>query len=393
MKLLVVASSLDLRAAFSATPSWWQLLKAVAEQGVQLTVSPFHGPAVESPWWTAASNPCQLEGDTVARLKRLALARGQRTTLASGETVADRALRGLANVVTKPRWRRHLVSLLERQSDTSAILFLSVPPNHFDRVPAELRRRFNIPTFLYDGDAPASLPRFAGFRSGFKIYQGINLQEYEAVISNSAGAANDLRRLGARKVYVLHYGADPAVMRRVPATEDIDVFFFGNGAEYRERWLDQLIAGPSRAMLEARFAVRGEGLGDIGRAVQIRRVSFSGLRVICSRSRVNLVVARAPHATVHASSTARPFELASLGCAMITNPYAGVEEWFAPGREILVVRDESEAIETYRRLLRDPAGRRELGERARRRFLQEHTYEHRARQLVEMLAGRQPEAP
>jgi len=30
-KLLVVASSLDLRAPLSSTPSWWQLLKAIAE--------------------------------------------------------------------------------------------------------------------------------------------------------------------------------------------------------------------------------------------------------------------------------------------------------------------------------------------------------------------------
>ena len=30
-KLLVVASSLDLRAPLSSTPSWWQLLKSLAE--------------------------------------------------------------------------------------------------------------------------------------------------------------------------------------------------------------------------------------------------------------------------------------------------------------------------------------------------------------------------
>ena len=34
-KLLVVASSLDLTAPLSSTPSWWQLLKALAERGVE----------------------------------------------------------------------------------------------------------------------------------------------------------------------------------------------------------------------------------------------------------------------------------------------------------------------------------------------------------------------
>jgi glycosyltransferase involved in cell wall biosynthesis len=389
MKLLVVASSLDLRAAFSATPSWWQLLKALAEQGVELTVAPYQGPAIESPWWTSAANPCQRDGDAVACLKRLVSNRSSSPAPTSGESVGDRALRRLANALTKPRWQRQLVSLLEREPDTGAVLFLGVPPNHFTGVAGELRRHFGVPTFLYDGDVPASLPRYAGFRSGFKIYQGSDLWEYEAVISNSAGAAHELRELGARRVYVVYYGADPTILRRVPIQEEIDVFFFGNGAEYRQRWLQMMVAGPSRLLPEACFVVRGSGLGDMGRARRVDQRSFREIPLLCSRSRVNVVVTRQPHATVYGSSTARPFELAALGCAMVSNPYLGVEEWFEPGREILIVRDEAEAVDAYRCLLRDQASRRALGERARRRLLQQHTYADRAAQLRALLGARQ----
>jgi spore maturation protein CgeB len=295
----------------------------------------------------------------------------------------------LANAITKPRWQRQLVSLLERQPDTGAVLFLGVPPNHFTGIAGELRRRFGVPTFLYDGDVPASLPRFAGFRSGFKIYQESDLSEYEAVISNSAGGAHELRGLGARHVYVVYYAADPTVLLRVPVQEDIDVFFFGNGAEYRERWLQMMLAAPSRSLPDVRFAVRGSNLGDMGRAIQVRRRSFSEIRLLCSRSRVNVVVTRQPHATTYASSTARPFELAALGCAIVSNPYLGVEEWFEPDREILIVQDEAEAVDAYRFLLRDPASRRALGERAHRRLLQQHTYADRAAQLRALLGGLQ----
>ncbi len=387
MKLLVVASSLDLRAPFSATPSWWQLLKALAEQGVQLTVAPYQGPAIASPWWTAATNPCEREGDLVTRAKQL-LAGTSRETTSAGESLTDRMQRRLANAITRPRWLRHLHALLEREQDVDAVLFLTVPPNHFVGIPAALRRRFGVPTYFYDGDVPASLPRNAGFPSGFKIYQGADLGEYEAVISNSAGGLEELRAMGARRVHVLFYAADPALFRRPIGDQDIDVFFFGNGSEYRAHWLDQMIAGPSRAMPDAVFAVRGDRLGDLGRARRFRDVSFSRLRTVCARSRLNLLVTRTPHATVYASSTARPFELAALGCAMVTNPYCGVEEWFEPDREILVVHDQLEAIETYRRLLRDPAARHELGERAHRRFLQQHTYAHRASELLGILTGR-----
>src|SRR5207249_1337256 len=100
-------------------------------------------------------------------------------TRASGETATDRLMRVLADRVTKPRWQAHLADILERHPDVDAVLYLTVPPNHFGGIPAYLRRRFGVPTYFYDGDVPASLPSFAGFQSGFKIYQGADLSEYE----------------------------------------------------------------------------------------------------------------------------------------------------------------------------------------------------------------------
>src|SRR5919197_3497863 len=101
MKLVIVASSLDLRAPLSSTPSWWQLLKALAEQGIELVVAPYQGPPIETPWWTAAANPCQTQGDIVARWKRLA--RPRRTLTSSSpnaDTVGDRVTRVLVQRVT-----------------------------------------------------------------------------------------------------------------------------------------------------------------------------------------------------------------------------------------------------------------------------------------------------
>src|SRR5215468_2669087 len=108
MKLLVIASSLDLQAPLSSTPSWWQLLKAIAEQGVELIVAPYQGPAIESPWWTAAANPCQIEGDLVGLAKRLAPPRGLTRHSDERDSVSDRAARLLVERITKPRWRSHL---------------------------------------------------------------------------------------------------------------------------------------------------------------------------------------------------------------------------------------------------------------------------------------------
>ena len=42
-------------------------------------------------------------------------------------------------------------------------------------------------------------------------------------------------------------------------------------------------------------------------------------------------------------------------------------------------------VDAYRELLADPAQAQELGRRARERVLDEHTYVHRARQLLHLL--------
>jgi hypothetical protein len=383
-KLLVVASSLDLRAPLSSTPSWWQLLKALSEAGVDLVVAPYHGPPIESPWWTAASNPCQREGDVVGFLKRLAPP--QRTAASVGDdSVSDRLTRGLVERVTKPRWRNHLAHLIETHRDFDAVLFLTVPPNHFGGIPYLLERRFSLPTYFYDGDVPASLPRFSGFRTGFRIYQGADLSEYAAVFSSSKGGVDDLLRMGARQAHVLYYAADPSLFSAQPVDQDIDVLFYGHGREYREQWIEAMLASPAQRLGKARFAVRGTRLGALPGVEHLPYASFSKLSDYCRRSRINLLITRQAHTSVYASSTARPFELAALGCAMVSNPYLGIEEWFEPGREVIVVHNQLEAINTYRMLLEDANLRNEFGARARARLLAEHTYADRAAALLSFL--------
>lgn len=69
----------------------------------------------------------------------------------------------------------------------------------------------------------------------------------------------------------------------------------------------------------------------------------------------------------------------------MSNPYAGIERWFEPGRELMVVSSAAEAASAYRDLLADPAQAQEMGRRARERLLDEHTFAHRARQLMQIV--------
>jgi hypothetical protein len=393
MKLLVIVSSLDLRQPFSATPAWWQLLKGLYEIGVDVIATPYQGPAIETPWWRSAPNPARLEGD-VFKVMRDSVRRltGVKETQAAGtqvegERLSDRLVRRAAQTMIAPRWRRHVNRLLTRQPDVDAVLVITVPLNHIPGLAKHIRERHNKPVFFYDGDVPASLPSFMGFATGFRIYQGADLSEYTAFFSNSEGGKAGLRDLGARDVHTLFYGADEDLFSPLDVSQDIDAFFFGHGREYRAEWNDAMVREPSLKLSEASFAVRGTRLGDLGRAEILPYLSFNKLREYACRSKINLVITRKAHASVFASSSSRPFELAALGACMVCNPYAGIETWFEPEKELVVVHSAEEAVERYSWLLTHDDTRRKMGQAARERFLKEHTVRHRARQLVETIQG------
>src|SRR5215468_785191 len=102
MKLLFIVSSLDLTQPFSATPSWWQLLKGLYEQGVDVLATTYQGPAIESLWWRALPNPVKREGDLFKalrdRLRRKTSSKAVNTGQ-SAESLADRLQRQVARTV------------------------------------------------------------------------------------------------------------------------------------------------------------------------------------------------------------------------------------------------------------------------------------------------------
>jgi hypothetical protein len=390
MKLFFLVSSLDLTQPFSATPAWWQLLKGLYECNVEVLAAPYQGPSIESVWWRAVPNPARLQGDAF-RMGRDLLRRGGGSAVRAdtgrpqGETSTERMTREAARTLVAPLWLRQIERVLQREPDIDALVFLTPPLNHLVGVAGEIQRRFHRPVFYYDGDVPASLPSMQGFASGFRIYQGADLMEYTAFISNSKAGETALAAMGARAVHTLYYGADPDLFAPVDVPQDIDVFFYGHGREYRDAWIDAMLKEPALAHPEWTFAARGKGLGDVGPTRMLPYLSLSALREYACRSRINLCITRQAHASAYASSSSRPFELAAIGCCIVASPYLGIETWFEPGRELIVLDDPAEASERYAWLLAHDDERRAMGAAARERVLKSHTFRHRARELIAII--------
>ncbi len=389
-KILAVASAVDLDFRYGCTPAWWQLWKGMYEAGVDLVVTPYRGRPVESPWWRVAPNPTYREGESFAAARHaVARLKGDRYLRRAEDhpedTVGDRLVRETIWRLVTPRWRRHLDRLVERERPDAVVVF-TVPMAHLRGIPTHLRERYGVPVVFYDGDVPMSLPEFGGMDTGFNYYHGADPGEYDLVVSNSEGGLERLRELGARRAEAVFWGADPEFFAPRPVAKETDVFFYGYGDKFRRDWLAAMVGEPSRVLPEVDFALGGRDFqGDTGRARLLGDIPFNGFARAVSAARINLCITRRSHASVHASATARPFELAATGAAIVSNPYLGIERWFEPGRELLVVSNAAEAVAAYRELLADPGQAEELGRRARERVLDEHTYVHRARQLLRLV--------
>lgn len=384
MKILALASTLDLGYRLGCTPSWWQLLKALREAGNEVIAIPYLGDPVETLWWRTYDNPCAVES------KLFNLVSQSRFTGLHGRTGPSAALaRTLIERHIRPRWRRHLFGVLGQEGAVDAVLMMNVPVNHFTGIPSALREEFGVRVAYYDGDMPTILPRTAigrGFK--FNYYDGADLGEYDAFFTNSKGAIPDIEALGAHNVHPLYWAVDPELFQPVAVQQDYDVSFFGYGDQLREEWMTKLIAVPSVKMPKACFTVGGGGFTiPLGRATFVGDVPYAAFARFVGRSKVNLNITRNSHTSVYASATSRPFELAALGASIVSQPYSGIGEWFDVGRELLVAKGPEEAVELYRWLLDDPGAAREMGIRARKRTLREHTFRHRAQRIMEVLGG------
>ena len=380
MKLLIPCSTIDLKYRLGCTPSWWQLFKALHEIGNEVIITPYLGDPVEALWWRTYPNPCSLESKIYNAYLENKKKKGKLPKRSKKRPWVEK----LAEGYVKKKWEKHLINIIEKEKNIDALIFINIPLNHIKGIPTKIKEEYGITVGYFDGDMPTILPKYAvdrGFK--FNYYVDADLSEYDVFFTNSKGVIPELKEIGAKKVYPLYYAADPELFKPIEMEKDIDISFFGYGSEYREEWMKKMITNPSKKLKGVNFVVGGGGFKiDLGNATLVGDIPYSAFREFCCRSKICLNITRWSHTQVYASSTARPFELAAYGACIVSQPYNGIEEWFEVGKELIVVNSEKEAIETYKWLLEDEEERKKLGKRARERILREHTFHHRAKEMI-----------
>lgn len=192
-------------------------------------------------------------------------------------------------------------------------------------------------------------------------------------------AAEMADRLG-RTVDVLAFGADPSVYRPIRTKDQYraNVVFAGSATPRRERLLSELVEfglalwGPGWRKTALRDYCRGE-MPSTEEYIK----AYAGATVA-----VNIHHALVENDPREASCNRRVFELAALGAAQVVDDRGDLPRCFAVNREVAVFRDVAELRDMVRHLVENPAEAEQLGQSARARLLQDHTYMHRGRQLL-----------
>jgi spore maturation protein CgeB len=242
---------------------------------------------------------------------------------------------------------------------------------------------------FYDLDTPVTLERFRT-EGSVDYLPPYGLEPFDLVLSYAGGRALDELRqhLGARRVAALYGSVDPEVHKPVGSDSYYrsDLSYLGTYAADRQPTLEQLFLEPAKRSPAKRFLVGGalypkdfpwsDNIAFVSHVPPPQHPAFY------SSSKLTLSVTRAAMAEIGYCPSGRLFEAAACETPVLSDAWDGLEEFFEPGREILMASSASD-VEEF--LALSPEELRSLGCAARERVLAEHTADHRSQQLLSLL--------
>ena len=237
-----------------------------------------------------------------------------------------------------------------------------------------------VATAFWDVDAPATLERIeADPADPFRAC----IPRYDQIFTYGGGppVIEAYDRHGALACTPIYNGLDPEEHRPLQRHQppEWDVLFMGNRLPDREARVDEFFFAAAREFPEGRFALGGEGWSDRSmpaNVIRLGHVPTARHNEVNGNARIVLNIHRESMVENGWSPATRMFEAAGAGACQISDAWRGIEEFFAPGREVLVAENGSDVARLAREV--DLEASRAIGEAARRRALQSHTYEQRA---------------
>lgn len=348
----------------------------------------FFGSSLVSSWWNGAATYYR------GIIRGLA-GRGHRVTFYEPDAYGRQAHRDIPD----PHWATSVVyqpadeaavRAVVAQAASAHVVVKTSGVGVFDDVLEDAVHGLAEPvTVLWDVDAPATLSRLEG--DADDPLRSL-LPGYDLVLTYGGGApvVRRYRDLGAQVVETVYNALDPTTHHPVPAADRFraDLSLLANRLPDREDRIDEFFFRAAALLPERTFLLGGNGWDDKPMPRNVRAVGHVGTAdhnaFNCSALSV-LNVTRDSMAANGWSPATRVFEAAGAGACLVTDAWDGVEDFLAPGAEVLLASDGIEVAAHLADLT--PARAQQIGQAALERVCAEHTYEHRAAQVDALLTS------
>jgi spore maturation protein CgeB len=348
----------------------------------------FFGSSLVSAYWNGAATYYR------GIVKALA-ARGHQVTFCEPDAFERQAHRDMADPLwaTVVLYRPELgaaAAALEQVADADVVVKCSgvgVLDAELEALVAET----DALRIFWDVDAPATLARLEADEDD--PLRAL-LPRYDLVLTYGGGdpVVRRYRALGARDCVPVYNALDPDTHHPAPpdARFACDLAFLGNRLPDREARVEEFLLRPAELLPERSFLLAGSGWEGRPLPPNVRlmgHVSTNDHNALNCTPLAVLNVLRDSMAENGWSPATRVFEAAGAGACLVSDDWAGIEDFLAPGTEVLVARDAADVAAHLAALT--PARAAAIGAAGRRRVLAEHTYDRRAEQ-VERILDAQP---
>ena len=242
---------------------------------------------------------------------------------------------------------------------------------------------------FYDLDTAVTLEMLRNHGS-VDYVPSYGLGDFDLVLSYVGGRAlQEMQRfLGAKRVAPLYGSVDPEVHKPVPPSSHYhsDLSYLGTYALDRQQTLERLFLEPAHRLPQRKFVLGGAQYPDSfpwnKNVWFVRHVPPSEHSAFYCSSRATLNVTRAAMARFGYCPSGRLFEAAACETPVVSDSWEGLQEFFEPGREILLAVSSTDVVDT---VTLSPEKLRRIGRSARERVLSAHTAEHRSHEFLQLL--------
>ncbi|KAA6456969.1 glycosyltransferase [Acidobacteria bacterium AB60] len=287
-------------------------------------------------------------------------------------------------------WRESARSLLSISRGADAIVIGSYFPDAIPLTTALVDNGFD-PILYYDIDTPITFTQLCS--AGRTDYLDAALIPfYSAYLSFTGGPI--LReietRFGSPRALPFYCSVDADVYRPFPprAAFQCDLSYLGTYAPDRQAKLEGFLNDTARTLPEAHFIVAGPQYPDTlqwpTNVQRIIHLSPQEHPQFYSSSRFTLNLTRSDMVKAGYSPSVRLFEASACGAAIVSDAWPGLEDFLAPGQEVLLPADAYDVAQILTAMPEQERAR--YGRQARERILAHHTSAHRALQFEQIVA-------